>query len=180
MIQGLVCAAEEIHKQKSADLAAPKDLGPLVFEAENGLRQSGSSHGIGRRGGRYHRIFDSRAGLSFQERIEQDHAGDAKGELLRGFYFRLLEVGGALFLHGHALIEEAIQLRGNDPQMELAAALVTLSGPPSEHQAHAQKAIAGAKMDPLLARNLARHFIGDQGPTIAEMLTKTTVAERKP
>jgi hypothetical protein len=83
-------------------------------------------------------------------------------------------------LDGHALIEEAIQLRGNDPQMELAAALVTLSGPASEHQAHAQKAIAGAKTDPLLARNLASHFIGDQGQTIAEMLTKTTVAERKP
>ena len=83
-------------------------------------------------------------------------------------------------LDGHALIEEAIQLRGNDPQMELAAALVTLSGPASQHQAHAQNAIAGAKMDPLLARNLARHFVGDQGPTIAEMLTKTTVAERKP
>ncbi len=83
-------------------------------------------------------------------------------------------------LDAYALIKEAIQLRGNDPQMELAAALVTLPGPASEHQAHAQKAIAGAKTDPLLARNLASHFIGDQGQTIAEMLTKTTVAERKP
>ena len=81
-------------------------------------------------------------------------------------------------LDGYALIKEAIQLRGNDPQMELAAALVTLSGPAAEHQAHAQKAIAGAKNDPLLARNLASHFIGQQGQTIAEMLTKTTVAEK--
>jgi hypothetical protein len=81
-------------------------------------------------------------------------------------------------LDGYALIKEAIQLRGNDPQMELAAALVTLSGPAAEHQAHAQKAIAGAKNDPLLARNLASHFIGQQGQTIAEMLTKTTLAEK--
>jgi hypothetical protein len=83
-------------------------------------------------------------------------------------------------LDGYALIKEAIQLRGNDPQMELAAALVTQSGPASERQAHAQRAIAGAKNDPLLARNLASHFIGNEGQTIAEMLTKTTVAEQKP
>ena len=43
---------------------------------------------------------------------------------------------------------------------------------------HAQQAIAGAKNDPLLARNLASHFIGDQGQTIVEMLTKTVVAEK--
>jgi len=83
-------------------------------------------------------------------------------------------------LDGYTLIKEAIELRGNDPQMELAAALVTQSGPASEHQAHAQKAIAGAKSDPLLARNLASHFIGNEGQTIVEMLTKTTVAEQKP
>jgi hypothetical protein len=81
-------------------------------------------------------------------------------------------------LDGYALIKQAIQLHGNDPQMEFAAALVTLSGPSVEHQAHAQKAIAGAKSDPLLARNLASHFMGNQGQTITEMLTKTTVAEK--
>jgi len=81
-------------------------------------------------------------------------------------------------LDGYALIKQAIQLRGNDPQMELAAALVTLSGPAAEHQAHTQKAIAGTKNDPLLARNLTSHFMGNQGQTITEMLTKTTVAEK--
>ena len=81
-------------------------------------------------------------------------------------------------IDGYELIKEAIRLRGNDPQMELAAALVTQSRPGSEHQAHAQKAIAGAKGDPLLARNLASHFIGNDGQTIAELLTKSTVAER--
>jgi hypothetical protein len=82
-------------------------------------------------------------------------------------------------LDGYALIKEAIQLRGSDPQMEFAAALITLSGPTAEHEAHTQRAIAGAKNDPLLARNLASRFNGNQGPTMGEMLTKTTVAERR-
>jgi hypothetical protein len=32
--------------------------------------------------------------------------------------------------------------------------------------------MAGAKTDPLLAQNLASHFIGERGETIAEMLSK--------
>lgn len=82
-------------------------------------------------------------------------------------------------LDGHALIKEAIQLRGSDPEMEFAAALITLSGPTAEHEVHTRKAIAGAKNDALLARNLASRFNGNQGPTMAEMLTKTTVAEQR-
>ena len=81
-------------------------------------------------------------------------------------------------IDGYELVKEAIRLRGNDPQMEFAAALITLSDPGSEHQAHAQKAIAGAKGDTLLARNLGSHFIGNDGQTITELLTKSTVAEK--
>ena len=84
-------------------------------------------------------------------------------------------------IDGYALVKQALQLRGHDPQMEFAAALITLSGPASEHQAHVQYAMAGAKTDSLLARNLSSHFIGEQGQTIAEMLTKTaTSSESKP
>jgi len=83
-------------------------------------------------------------------------------------------------IDGYALVQEAIRIRGNDPQMELAAALITLNGPAAEHQAHAQKAIAGAKSDPLLARNLASRFFPSQGPTISEMISRTTVAESRP
>src|SRR5215475_1862871 len=61
----------------------------------------------------------------------------------------------AASIDAYALVQEAIRLRGNDPQMEFAAALITLSGPEAEHRAHAQKAIDGAKNDALLARNLA-------------------------
>jgi hypothetical protein len=80
-------------------------------------------------------------------------------------------------IDGYALVKQALRLRGNDPQMEFAAALITLSGPASEHQNHVQKAIAGAKTDPLLARNLASHFMGEQGQTIVEMLAKPAVAK---
>jgi|HubBroStandDraft_1064217.scaffolds.fasta_scaffold00030_62 hypothetical protein len=92
-------------------------------------------------------------------------------------------------LDGYALVEKAIGLRGQDPEMEFAAALITLEGAESDrrsdhfsnrqsehrsehfndHQDHARKAIAGAKNDPLLAQNLALSF---NRQTIAELLTK--------
>ncbi len=75
-------------------------------------------------------------------------------------------------LDAKALIDKAIQLRGSDPQMEFAAALVTLDGPNSEHSAHAQKALAGAGSDPLLARNLGNHFMNPQSETMASMITR--------
>jgi hypothetical protein len=63
-------------------------------------------------------------------------------------------------LDGYVWIKKAISLRGEDPEMEFAAALVTLSGPESDHREHARKAIAGAKNDPLLAQNLSSEFHG--------------------
>jgi hypothetical protein len=75
---------------------------------------------------------------------------------------------------GYALIKKAIELRGSDPQMDFAAALITLNGPPSEHQSYAAKAIAGSKNDPLLARNLSAHFHGTQGETIAGLISSTS------
>jgi hypothetical protein len=78
---------------------------------------------------------------------------------------------------GYALIKKAIQLRGDDPQMEFAAALITLNGPVSEHQAHTQKAIAGAKSDALLARNLSTHFQGPQSKTMTDMISQTPDAK---
>ena len=74
-------------------------------------------------------------------------------------------------------MKKALALRGpsqngNDAQMEFAAALITLSGPRDAHREHAQKAIAGAKSDPLLAQNLASRFTGPQSETISELLAK--------
>ena len=76
-------------------------------------------------------------------------------------------------LDGYALVQKALSLRGNDPQMEFAAALITLRGPEKGHQAHAQRAIAGAKADPLLAQNLASHFLDDK-QTVAEIISTNT------
>jgi hypothetical protein len=78
---------------------------------------------------------------------------------------------------GYALVKKALVLHspsqnGDDPEMEFAAALITLSGPREEHRQHAQKALAGAKSDPLLAQNLASHFIGAQTETMSELLAK--------
>ena len=59
---------------------------------------------------------------------------------------------------GYAWVVKAIALRGSDPQMEFAAALMTAEGPRSEHDHHLQNALAGAKADAMLARNLSSHF----------------------
>jgi hypothetical protein len=82
------------------------------------------------------------------------------------------EQNPAAGVDGYALVKKAIGLRAPDPQMEFAAALITLSGPQEEHRQHALKAIAGAKTDPLLAQNLATHFNGPQSQTMTEMLAK--------
>jgi hypothetical protein len=87
------------------------------------------------------------------------------------------EQNPAAGVDGYAMVKKALVLRGatqkgDDPQMEFAAALITLSGPRGEHREHAQKAIAGAKTDPLLAQNLATHFLGEQSQTVSEMLAK--------
>src|SRR5262249_24938324 len=60
----------------------------------------------------------------------------------------------------YAWVKRALRLRGEDAEMEFAAALITLSGPESDHQDHVRKAIAGANNDPLLAQNLASSFRG--------------------
>jgi hypothetical protein len=81
-------------------------------------------------------------------------------------------------LDGYALVKKAISLRGQDPEMEFAAALITLEGPLSDHQQHVLKATAGAKDDPLLAQNLKSHFMGDGGMTVAELFSKGTKVNR--
>jgi len=75
-------------------------------------------------------------------------------------------------LDGYARVRQALAIRGNDPQMEFAAALMTLSAPASERQEHTQKALVGAKNDPLLARNLSAHFQSPQTETMADMISR--------
>jgi len=82
---------------------------------------------------------------------------------------------------GYAFVKKALALRGpsqngSDAQMEFAAALITLSGPRDTHREHAQKAIAGAKSDPLLAQNLASRFNGPKSEVMSEMLAKNAIS----
>ncbi|HXM95175.1 MAG TPA: hypothetical protein VOA64_13140 [Candidatus Dormibacteraeota bacterium] len=85
------------------------------------------------------------------------------------------ESNPAAGLDGYAWVTKAISLRGSDPEMEFAAALISLQGPQTPNRHHVQKAIAGAKNDPLLARNLASRFSGNHGETIAELLARSTL-----
>jgi hypothetical protein len=87
-----------------------------------------------------------------------------------------MDANPAAGVDGYALVKKALALRASalhddDPQMEFAAALITLSSPQTEHREHAQKAIAGAKTDPLLAQNLATHFLGPN-ETVSQILAK--------
>jgi hypothetical protein len=77
-------------------------------------------------------------------------------------------------LDAYGLIKKALQARPNDAQLNFAAALVTLDGPVPQQREHAQKTIAGAHADPLLARNLSTHFIGPQTETMSEMINRNS------
>lgn len=84
------------------------------------------------------------------------------------------EQNPAAGLDGYKLVQKALSLRGRnvDPEMEFAAALITLQGPEQAHREHVQRAIAGAKSDPLLARNLSSRFRGDENQTVSEALAR--------
>jgi len=80
-------------------------------------------------------------------------------------------------LDGYGLVKKAMQLRGKDPQMDFAAALITLNGPAGEHQDYVQKTLAGAKTDALLAHNLFTHFMGPQSDTMADMISRSSAVK---
>jgi hypothetical protein len=82
-------------------------------------------------------------------------------------------------LDGYPRVIEALGLREGDAQMEFAAALISLKTGGPESQRHASKAVAGAKSDPLLARNLSTRFLGSESPTMAEMITNHANAARR-
>jgi len=83
------------------------------------------------------------------------------------------EPNPARAVDGYSYVKRAISLRASDPEMEFAAALITLRGPESDHREHVQKALAGAKNDPLLAQNLSSTF---NGQTMSVMLSEHSLA----
>jgi len=77
----------------------------------------------------------------------------------------------------YGLIKKALALRGADPQMEFAAALITLKGPEKQHLEHLQRAIAGSKTDALLAQNLASHSMGTEKQAALSAPANSTAAK---
>jgi hypothetical protein len=69
-----------------------------------------------------------------------------------------MRANAAASVDGYEWVRKAIALRGSDPQMEFAAALMTTESARGEHDRHLQNAMAGAKADAMLARNLASRF----------------------
>ena len=74
-------------------------------------------------------------------------------------------------VNGYALVRRAIGLRGKDPEMEFAAALITWSDKSAQHHEHYRNTVNGAAEGSLLARNLVSHF-SHKGQTLAELREK--------
>jgi len=55
---------------------------------------------------------------------------------------------------GYAMVQKSLVLRGSDPAIEFAAAIITLDHNRADQPAHAAKAREGAKQDALLAQNI--------------------------
>lgn len=83
-----------------------------------------------------------------------------------------MDANPAANLDGYALVKQAIALRGQDSEMEFAAALITMEGPQDAHRQHVLNAAAGASSDALLAANLKSRYLGNDGLTVAEAFSK--------
>jgi hypothetical protein len=70
-------------------------------------------------------------------------------------------------LDGYSFVKSAIRMRGEDAEMEFAAALISSMGSHKNRQQHIERAVSGAKDNPLLADNLSSYF-GKQ--TVAQAL----------
>jgi len=104
--------------------------------------------------------------------------------------YRKLDSGGweavirpnpASNLDGYAWVEKAISLRGGDPEMEFAAALIAIEGPAEQRShrlEHARRATAGIGGDTLLAANLHKTWDSRTGETLASMLTRVETANK--
>lgn len=80
--------------------------------------------------------------------------------------------------NGYEYVLKALQLSGNEPEMEFAAALITLWPKHAGHEEHLHKAVAGAEGDSLLARNLISHFPAVAG-TLADPHKSAAASARK-
>jgi len=78
-------------------------------------------------------------------------------------------------IDGYAWVCKALRLRGDDPEMEFAAAIITSFPRQKSHDEHLRRAVAGATEGSLLARNLVLHYGDRETKTIAELQAKLAV-----
>jgi hypothetical protein len=84
---------------------------------------------------------------------------------------------GAPQIDGYGMIVKATNMRGGDASMEFASSLITsMRSDKTAHQAHLQKAIAGAPEGSLLAKNIVKHF-PNRGRNMAELRASVGLAK---
>jgi hypothetical protein len=135
---------------------------------------------------------DASAGRQLLERLKERSAGGKTGRNALavfdyGYFMETMNQlrrdrtylsGAAGTREGYTLVREAIQLRGHDPEMEFAAAVITVWPKLPQHEEHLRNAVAGVPTDSLLADNLLSHFPSVSG-TVADLRSGKTGSSKR-
>ena len=105
-----------------------------------------------------HSEHNAMAAFDYGYLIETYRQLEMAFQMSRGEKYRGDWVNPAAGLSGYVWVKKAISMRGGDAEMEFAAALITTESWKQDYSEHVEKAKAGMKEDPLLARNVASHF----------------------
>jgi hypothetical protein len=89
-------------------------------------------------------------------------------KLPSGSWHQIANPNAAANFEGLPWVQKAIRLRGEDAEMEFAAALITSYPHQQSHDDHLRRAVAGAKEGSLLAKNLILRY-RDRGNTVAAL-----------
>ena len=103
-------------------------------------------------------------------------AGVSWKKVSNGSYEPVFEPSAASTIDGYALVQRALSLRGQDPEMEFAAAVITAWPRQESYAAHLRRAVTGATEGSLLAKNLVSH-LGQRGTTIADLRVQVGMAK---
>lgn len=90
---------------------------------------------------------------------EAEGRSDAQAWFDAGYFIESCEQAGfSTGLAGYDWVKKALALRGGDPEIEFAAALICTMKGRSNHQEHLRKASVGARKGSLLAANIDKRF----------------------
>ncbi len=97
-----------------------------------------------------------------------------QASMMRGLQVAAALGGG----RGYSIIQEALGMRGYDPEREFAASVVAVWPRRADYQEHFRRAVAGAANDPLLEKNLLEQF-PEQGRTLEELRASADMLAKK-